>query len=254
MKQWPSATGVDSSILSQLREQLAVACRIIHFQGWSVQGHSSARTPGSHVILSQRHYHPEGKSLADVTPDDMVQLPATGAGPADDDLMEEYHLHVGIYDGRPDIDAICYGHPPHAVALSMVDAPFIPASLSGAFFPLGASRIDLGGFPFVLTAAAGATVGRALGKSNALLIRGKGLVTVGASVQEATVLFGMFEAAVRGQVLAMVLGQIIPLTSSELETFAQSELRAQIISNQWKFHEEQLLKHGRLPWRDAGKG
>lgn len=245
--------GVDSGILSQLREQLAVACRIIYFQGWSVQGHTSARTLGLPVILSQRHYHPEGKSLADVTPDDMVQLPATGVEPADDDLMEEYHLHVGIYDSRPDVNAICYGHPPHAVALSIVDAPFIPASLSGAFFPPGASRIDLGGFPFVLTPAAGATLGRALGRSNALLIRGKGLITVGASVQEATVLFGMFEAAVRAQALAMGLGQIIPLTNAELEAFARSELRAQIINNHWKFYEEELLKHGRLPWIGAGK-
>ena len=68
----------------------------------------------------------------------------------------------------------------------------------------------------VSTPEAGRRLAAALGDGRAVLLRGHGLVTVGADVEEATVRAVQLERALRLQLAAQSLGPVSPLPDDEL--------------------------------------
>jgi ribulose-5-phosphate 4-epimerase/fuculose-1-phosphate aldolase len=128
-----------------------------------------------------------------------------------------YRIHRPLHDVRPDAACVLHAHPPYATALSLLeDAELVPASqMSIAFHGRVAynDRYDLiGGGD-----SQGERIARELGDKDVLLLRGHGVLVVGATVQAAYLDLYTFELACRSQVLAMSTGgRLRPMGAIEL--------------------------------------
>lgn len=116
--------------LLEIRRTLVAVAHRAYARGLTlgVSGNLSVRLPGRDLVLIKA----TGKSLGDVTEDDLVLLdlsgdPVDSGGPAP---SKERLFHVAIYRRRADVGAVVHLHPPHAVAYAVGHA--IPPFLSGA--------------------------------------------------------------------------------------------------------------------------
>ena len=117
-----------------------------------------------------------------------------------------YRIHRPLHDVRPDAACVLHAHPPFATALSLLDDPtLLPTSQMSIEFAGRTAyndRYDLIGG----AGGQGERIAAALGDNDVLLLRGHGVVVVGATVEAAYLDLYMFELACRSQVLAMSTG------------------------------------------------
>ncbi|MBH67758.1 MAG: aldolase [Rhodospirillaceae bacterium] len=119
-------------------------------------------------------------------------------------------FHLWIYQGRKDVHAIVHTHPPHASALSMTGKPLKVAHMDAAmFFEDCAHLREWPGVP--LANEEGKIISNALGSKRSILLANHGLLTTGATIEEATYLAIQFERAARLQILAESIGEIMPI-------------------------------------------
>lgn len=175
----------------RVREEVARTARMIAAAGLvEAFGHVSARLPeGGAAITSTR---PMDAARAE----DVVVLDASGrpvAG-AVDDVPLEIRLHLEVYAARPDVDAICRGHPPAAVAWGVSDAD-LPASHGLGLLAGRRVRVH-DDIALVSSRERGRAAARRLGPDHALLLRANGALAVGGTLLEAaTRLYALEERA-----------------------------------------------------------
>jgi HCOMODA/2-hydroxy-3-carboxy-muconic semialdehyde decarboxylase len=94
----------------------------------------------------------------------------------------EVFLHIGIYKSRADVHAICRTHARHAsVWPTGGQAPLIQHGFGG----IAGTVAHYEGCDLIHTAELGASAAQSLGSADALLLRGNGVLTVGATLAEA---------------------------------------------------------------------
>lgn len=125
----------------------------------------------------------------------------------------ESPLHRAIYQARPDVTAVVHTHPPFATVFAVVSRP-IPAlhyqmALAGDTIPV-APYATYGTEQLAENAVA------ALGGGQAVLLQNHGLVTVGASLEEAYRHTRDVEWAARLYYRALQVGEPRILTAGEL--------------------------------------
>jgi L-fuculose-phosphate aldolase len=146
-------------------------------------------------------------SLAEITPD-RVQLVdpdgnvLVGEGPR----HSEYPIHTEILEARPDLGGVVHTHPPFATAVGASGQPLRPVSHAANFFvppevPRFTDTADL-----VLTRELGRALSKTLGPAPATFLVNHGIVTVGATLQEATVAAVLLERACQQQLLTASAG------------------------------------------------
>jgi ribulose-5-phosphate 4-epimerase/fuculose-1-phosphate aldolase len=161
-------------------------------------GHMSARLPEKDRILITGALAPGLATTADlleysVTGECLVPAPS-GLRPA-----LEIPMHLAIYRARSDVRAICRTHSPHVVACGAIGRPIRATHGFGGMLGLRVgihAEVDL-----IIDATMGDSVARALGLGAALLLRGNGAVTVGASIEEAVVRAIFLEESARHEIL-----------------------------------------------------
>jgi ribulose-5-phosphate 4-epimerase/fuculose-1-phosphate aldolase len=97
-------------------------------------------------------------------------------------------LHARIYKARPDVNAICHGHPKALLPFFCTGIPLRP--VGGALFYDGVPMLhewDPESGAHIATVDAGDSLAQALGGELAALIRSHGIVTVGDCVQQLVV-------------------------------------------------------------------
>jgi ribulose-5-phosphate 4-epimerase/fuculose-1-phosphate aldolase len=198
-----------SGSLSDLdaRTEVVLGGRVLHAAGLSdlVWGHVSRRDPRGRGIWMKA----SGLGFEEVTPDDVVLV-------ADDGTVlvgqrprhSEYRIHTELLRARPDANSVVHVHPRHAIALAAAGRPLQAFSHIGGVFAAGVRRYD-GAPGLILSAAEGTAVAQALGADRALLLRGHGAVTVGASVALAVTTAVMLERACELQLLAEGFGGVL---------------------------------------------
>ena len=95
-------------------------------------------------------------------------------------------LHARIFKARPDVNAICHGHPTALLPFVCTDTPLKAATASGVYFYDGVPLMkewDPESGLHIATVKAGDQLAAALGKGYAALIRSHGMVTVADCVQ-----------------------------------------------------------------------
>jgi L-ribulose-5-phosphate 4-epimerase len=198
---------------NDIKDRVALAVRILAHQGVFplALGHVSERVMGADLacILSGE-VHDRGGTLDGMEAAGIVVIDFDG------NLVEgeleppgERFIHTEIYRSCPEVRSVVHAHPPIAVALSAAGQEVLPITARSALF---APRVPI--FPDhgqVEDPRIGAAVAAALGQSCALVLRGHGSVTVGASVEEACIRTLTLEETARQQWIASSFGTPRPL-------------------------------------------
>lgn len=119
-------------------------------------------------------------------------------------------FHSWVYAKRPDVHAIVHTHPPACAALSMIGEPLAIAHMDATpLFDDCAYLAEWPGLPFGNNE--GEVIAGALGDRHAILLAHHGLLTAGATIEEATMLAVWMEHTAERQLRARAIGQIRPI-------------------------------------------
>ncbi|HXV78961.1 MAG TPA: class II aldolase/adducin family protein [Candidatus Binatia bacterium] len=224
----------------ELKEKVATACRILAAAGIcsgirAAVGHASARIPGTNlVVIKGRGYRND--ALESMRPEDqlIVDLDCNMvSGPKGIAPAAEIKLYTHVYKTRPEVGGIVHAHPRFTTVMSVINIPMSVVCHEGA-------HITLQGVPvfdemnLISTDETGAQMAAALGQQSALLLKAHGAVTVGKTVEQATVnMIDLEEQARMNYYCLSAGGPDFPrVPPKEVETFV-------------KFRREELHE---LPW------
>jgi HCOMODA/2-hydroxy-3-carboxy-muconic semialdehyde decarboxylase len=162
-----------------LREDVATAARAFSRLGYvHAFGHVSVRSANSLWITPTR------PTLAAQRAADLIAVNFEGTVLSGDASARpiEVFLHIGIYSARPDVQAICRTHAPFAsIWPASGEAPPVQHGFGGITGEISTyDACDL-----IHTQELGACAAKGLGATNALILRGNGVLTVGRTLGEA---------------------------------------------------------------------
>jgi L-ribulose-5-phosphate 4-epimerase len=217
--------------LSELKSKLAMSSRMLFNAGLvDYSGHISARIPGSdHLLILP---HPVSRAL--VKPDDMVVTDFDGK------LIEgkykapsEVFMHARAYKARGDIESVAHLHNHVVATLTMVDKPFYPASSNpGAFF--GPGPLPVYKDPALIhTIEQGDAVAKALGKGDAVMLRGHGSMVVGQAIEWVFAACVDLEEAASRFYKASVLGPVLVYSDDETQRVMKGRRKDSVVQKIW---------------------
>ncbi len=188
-----------------LREKLIHAGRVLvdEGQGDYVWGHISARLPdGSGRFLMK----PGCIGIEEMTQDNIITVDIEGEKTGGDwPRHNEVYIHSEVLRARPDLNAVLHTHPEHAIAFSSLGKPLQAMSNDGTMFsagvPVFAETTDL-----ITDQPRGKAVAKCMGAGKVVILRNHGIVTAGATIEEAVFLAIKLERACRVQLLAEAAG------------------------------------------------
>ena len=224
-----------------VREQLALACRMLAAEGhWAngLAGQITARgeTPGTFLTLSFGVGADEatpGSFIAtddDLRPLDGVSLP----NPAT-------RFHLWVYKHHPDVQSIVHTHPQGVSALSMIGRTIEISHMDATpFFENCAHLPEWPGLP--ISDDEGRIISDALGSNRALLLAHHGLLTAGRTVAEAAVLALWMEQAAQVQLKAAAAGTIRPVPPELARESRDFLLKPEITDLTFQYFARRVLR------------
>jgi ribulose-5-phosphate 4-epimerase/fuculose-1-phosphate aldolase len=197
-------------------QDLLAGCAILDGEGLTTAfGHLSARGPDDVVLISGSagpgFVHDASALLTtdldgNVLAGDPIQLPG------------EVAIHLRILAARRDVGSVCRFHGPACIAWSTLGRP-LPATIAMGLF-LGPEVPWFDTTTTVRTAEHGDLLAAALGDGNAVLLRGFGAVTVGATVAESVVRAWLLERAADAVVTASAVGRPLAFPAGAVQALA----------------------------------
>jgi ribulose-5-phosphate 4-epimerase/fuculose-1-phosphate aldolase len=216
------------------RAEVVLGGRVLHAAGLSdmVWGHVSRRDPQGRGVWMKA----SGLGFEEVAERDVLLVAEDGSVLAGEGPRHsEYPIHTELLRARPDANSVVHVHPRHAIALAAAGRPLQVFSHVGGVFAAGLRSYD-GAPGLVRTAQEGATLAQALGSDRALLLRGHGVVAVGASVALAVTTAVMLERACELQLLADGFGGVShPYSAREAMDVYAHTLGDQHLLNAWTY-------------------
>ena len=199
------------------RAEIAEAGRVLSGLGLvTAFGHVSARA-GARILITP------AADLAEVSPADLVEVDLAATSlPAG--APAETWAHLRVYAGRPEVGAIARAQPPPAFAVAAVatELPLLhgQACWLGRTVPVHDEASLLRSLDLADAAA------RRLGESDALLLRGNGALTCGATPGHAAVRMWLLTMACQAWLAASASGTPRLMTAAEIESWraVQDEL------------------------------
>jgi L-fuculose-phosphate aldolase len=225
-----------------LREQVALACRILAREGYAdlTLGHASARVEGTSTVYIKR----KGVALDETEPDDVILLDL------DDDaaltapgMHLEAVLHTEIYRMRPDVGAVIHGHPPYATALAATGASLELLTHDAVLFVDGVPVFDET-TELITEPEQGRAVARTLGHAKAVLLHNHGVVVVGRDVAWAVLAGCTLERAARLQAIASGLGALQPIPEDDARGMYAEKYHDRLVDEYWQAWLRKLARSG----------
>jgi L-ribulose-5-phosphate 4-epimerase len=217
--------------INELKKKLAMSSRMLFNAGLvDYSGHISARIPGSQHFLILPH----PVSRATVTADDIVAADFDGKRVNGKwNPPSEVFMHARAYKARDDLQSVAHLHNHMVAVLSMVDRPFYPASSNpGAFF--GPGPLPSYSDPALIhTIEQGDAVARALGKADAVMLRGHGSMVVGQSIEWVFAACVDLEEAASRFYKASLLGAIRVYNEDETERVVKGRRKDSVVQKIW---------------------
>ena len=221
--------------MRELRERLALACRILAQEGHGdlIWGHVSVRDPSD----SSRYWMKGAEiGLDEVTAEDAILMDLEGS------VLEgarkrhiEFYIHSEIYRRRPDVRAVVHTHPPYATIVGSGVRPFRPVTHWGTYFwPPEIPRFDRT-TGLIRTRELGEAVAETLGAHKAVFLKNHGIVVAEVSLERATVAAVFLERACRDQVHAWAFGEISPPPEQEARERQVSVYTDQAALAAWEY-------------------
>lgn len=217
-------TSPDSTAAAEpgdLAELVATASRVLADaeQGDLIWGHCSVRDPhGRGVWIKSAEW-----GMEEVTADRVHLVDSSGEVKHGSGIRHsEYPIHTEILAARPDAGAVVHTHAPYCVALAAAGHRLRAVSHAATIVtppevPRFTDTADL-----ILTPELGRALAHTLGSANAAFLVNHGIVTVGPSLQHATVVAIVLERAAQQQLLTIGAGGT-PSWSDEAESLAKRE-------------------------------
>jgi ribulose-5-phosphate 4-epimerase/fuculose-1-phosphate aldolase len=182
----------DDPDLTALRRTVALACRVLAHRGLAedVLGHVSLRVGAERMLVRCRGPHESG--LLFTTEDDVRLVDLDGSDELGDGYAapNELPIHAELLRARPDVHAVVHAHPPSVLVCGLAELPLRP--VFGAY-NIPAMRMAAAGVPvypralLIQRAELGREMVAAMGGSDVCVLRGHGVTTAGASVEQAVV-------------------------------------------------------------------
>ncbi len=221
---------------TELREQIAMSCRILYRLGLvDYLGHVSARspTPGQVLISARRSTGVHG--LDSITADNVVAIDFDGDVVQGEEPPVERFIHTEIYRARPGVRAVVHTHQPMATLVGIVDLPILPILHISS--PLVERLVPT--YPcakLIVGSQLGQELARALGDHEVCHLQGHGIVSVAPTVPEATILAIMLEQLAETNFRAAQIGRpprVIP--PDEID---QLKLHRAPLIGRWRYYVE----------------
>jgi ribulose-5-phosphate 4-epimerase/fuculose-1-phosphate aldolase len=216
----PSLKELVSAEEWQLRCDLAASYRMVAAYGWSdlVFTHISARIPGpEHQFL----INPYGLMFDEITASSLVRVdqdcnklsnspfPVNPAG---------FVIHSAIHQAREDAACVLHTHSRAGVAVSAQKCGVLPISQQSTFVLGSLAYHDYEGV--ALRDDEKPRLQADLGKSNYLMLRNHGLLTVGRTIPDAFLSMYVFENTCRIQIDAQAGGELVHVNPQILQGIA----------------------------------
>jgi len=204
----------------QLKENLAVACRILGTEGHDDLnlGHLSARAQDQSDSMYMKG---RGLCLSEVRAPDLVTIDFNYQKQAGErDAHGELPIHVEIYRKRMDVNCVVHTHPLYATAFSATGQTLRPVNNESVLFAKPLPYFDLV-TDLVVTPELGEALADQLGDEKAIFMKNHGIVVVGETIEQATVRAYLLEKAVKTLFVARVLGEPSFTDSEEADRKAQ---------------------------------
>jgi 3,4-dihydroxyphthalate decarboxylase len=212
------------SDLSQMRESVALSCRVLGKLNLTKEpsGHVSMRVPGEAKVLIKAR-GPEESGLRFVTARDIITVDFNGkkvAGYEGLESPQEVFIHTWMYKTHPDIQCVVHVHPLTVVLFTICNKPLLP--LFGAYDPTGLRLLieGLATYPRSITVSnekLGEEFSRVMGEKRACLMRGHGITSAGASVEEATLTAIKLNEIAEVNYRASLLGTPEPIPQEDID-------------------------------------
>ncbi|HEU0247366.1 MAG TPA: class II aldolase/adducin family protein [Gaiellaceae bacterium] len=212
--------------MTELARELVAAGHVLAREGLvAAFGHVSARTSADTALMTP----PRPLGTLDVGEElaqlllEAEELPAGVPG--------EAWIHSAIYRARPQVSAVCRAQPAAAAAFGVSTTPMLALHGHAAF--LGGEVPVHDDARLVRSRELGVQVADRLGDAFAVLLRGNGAVTVGATIGEAVARMWVLESSARLNLAAVSLPSA-PRPLSDAELTAWSEVASEVLERIWR--------------------
>jgi HCOMODA/2-hydroxy-3-carboxy-muconic semialdehyde decarboxylase len=216
--------------VSTQRSELVEAAHVLSRLGLvTAYGHVSARAGTSMLITP-------AADLATVTESGVVDVPL-GASVLPEAAPAEAWAHLALYRARPDAASIARAQPPGAAAASAATTSLAP--LHGQAAWLGESVPVHDSAHLLRSAELAGRAALRLPAGEALLLRGNGALTIGATPGLAVARMWLLSEACDAFVAARAAGGITPLTAEEIASWRAAG--EQLLPRLWRHLQRRSL-------------
>jgi ribulose-5-phosphate 4-epimerase/fuculose-1-phosphate aldolase len=209
-----SAGSIEAERLHR-KQQLAAAFRVFARYGFDegIAGHITARDP---EFPHRFWVNPYAVHFSRIKVSDLLLIDEKGTVVEGGRRTNKaaFWIHSAVHHARPDTVAVAHAHTIHGRAFSALSIPLSPiVQESCAFHDDHVVFDEYKGL--VLEKAEGERIAERLGRKRAAILRHHGLLTVGASVEEAAWWFVAMDRACQMQLLAQSAGTPRVMTDEE---------------------------------------
>jgi len=230
------------SIIKRAEEELKIGAKILEWEIGDIWGHVGARLPDNKGVAVQMFRRPEEGTKDWLVHFDFSLNKLAGVGA----IPRESAIYTEIFKARPEVNAAVHAHAPMCVALSLADVPVSCVHMQSDRFGRG---VPIYPRPiYIVDDAEGADLARTLGRSLAVIIKGHGIVTVGATIDEACINAFYMERAAKIMAMAKLFGfSAVPdefidnLGASKKKLFSRQP-RKMGHSAEWSYYADKIKK------------
>jgi len=217
------------AVSAQRRDLVEAGHVLSHLGLVTAYGHVSARAGASMLITP-------AADLATVTGSGVVDVPLE-ASSLPTAAPPEAWVHLALYRARPDAGAIARAHPASAVAAAATTTSLAP--LHGQAAWLGESIPVHDSAHLLRSPELAEHAARTLPTGEALLLRGNGALTLGATPGVAVARMWLLAAACDAFVATRATGRVIPLTVEEIASWRA--VGDELLPRLWRHLRERSL-------------
>jgi len=230
--------------VQEIKEKILQGMKILLRDGMMElnTGHLASRIPGEEKFITIGHLHDFGRTLDTLTLEDLITLDMEGnklEGKLN--TVGELPIHTEIFKRRPDVGAIIHAHPKLATCFSIAGTEILPVYHRAAIL---SPKVPIWDYPGqVNNLSIAGELAKALGKLPAILMRGHGIVTVGANIEECVSICCILERNAEMQLIATAVGTPRSIEAKYLDgRHIIGQKHENWVRNIWGFLAHQYLK------------
>jgi HCOMODA/2-hydroxy-3-carboxy-muconic semialdehyde decarboxylase len=237
--------------LADARVELAIGNRMVAHEGvLDAFGHVSMRHPDN----PNRYFLSRSRSPELVEPGDLIEYDLDSQ-PVKESGVTQYServIHGEIYKARPDAMSVCHHHSPAFMPLLTTGSDYVPifhlGAVGGSTPPFWDQYDEFGDTDMLVKKPAeGASLARALGQHNMVLMKRHGVTAVGTSVKMCVFRSIYSSRNAEYQVAGMGLGKIDGLRPGEIELAGKIANSTTGLDRAWEYWLQRLTRAGLLP-------